>query len=96
MIRAFTRAKTALKASSVYGDDYVSKAEFKYLIQYLREYSNYWFVFNQIDTSGDRRVSMAEFAKATPLLQERGLRVPNAKAVFDRIDTNNGGYILFD
>ena len=96
LIRAFTRAKTALKASSKYGDDYVSKAEFKYLIQYLREYSNYWYVFNQIDTSKDRRVSMAEFEKATPLLRERGLRVPNAKMVFDRIDTNNGGYIVFD
>ena len=69
---------------------------FEYLLKYLKEYSNYWFVFNQIDKSGDRRVSMAEFAKATPLLQERGLRVPNAQAVFDRIDTNNGGYILFD
>lgn len=39
---------------------------------------------------------MAEFAKATPLLQSKGLRVPNAQVIFDRIDTNNGGYILFD
>ena len=95
LIRAFTRAKTALKASSKYGDDYVSKAEFKYLVQYLREYSNYWYVFNQIDTSKDRRVSMAEFEKAAPILKDRGMRVPNAKRVFDQIDTNNGGYILF-
>ena len=96
LIRAFNRAKTALKASSQYGDDYVSKAEFKYLIQYLREYSNYWFVFNQIDTSKDRRVSMTEFEKAAPILKERGLKVPNAQVIFNKIDTNNGGYILFD
>ena len=61
MIRAFNRAKTALKAKTKYGDDYVSKGEFKYLLRYLKEYSNYWFVFNQIDTSGDRRVSRGEF-----------------------------------
>jgi len=74
----------------------VSKAEFKCLLQYLREYSNYWFVFNQIDTSKDRRVSLAEFEKAVPLLHERGLKVPYAKSIFQKIDTNNGGYILFD
>lgn len=96
LIRAFTAARTKLKASTQYGDDYVSKAEFKYLIQYLRDYSNYWYVFNQIDTSKDRRVSMAEFEQATPLLQQRGLKIPNAQAIFCEIDTNNGGYILFN
>jgi Ca2+-binding EF-hand superfamily protein len=96
LIRAFNAAKTSLKAATSHGDDYVSKAEFKYLIQYLRDYSNYWFVFNQIDTSKDRRVSLEEFEKAVPLLEQRGLKVPNAKAIFHKIDTNNGGYILFD
>ena len=36
IIRAFNAAKTALKAKSQYGDDYVSKAEFRYLLMYLR------------------------------------------------------------
>lgn len=96
LIRAFNAAKTTLKAATQYGDDYVSKAEFKYLIQYLRDYSNYWYIFNQIDTSKDRRVSLQEFEKAVPLLQKKGLNVPDAKAIFHKIDTNNGGYILFD
>ena len=39
---------------------------------------------------------MDEFEKAVPLLKSRGMRVPNAKLVFERIDTNHGGYILFD
>ena len=36
ILRAFNAAKTALKAKSQYGDDYVSKAEFRYLLMYLR------------------------------------------------------------
>jgi hypothetical protein len=61
IIRAFNAAKTALKAKSSVGDDYVSKAEFKYLIQYLKDYTSYWVVFNEIDTSHDRRISLDEF-----------------------------------
>ena len=46
-------------------------------------------------TSGES-VSMTEFEKAAPILKERGLKVPNAQVIFNKIDTNNGGYILFD
>jgi hypothetical protein len=31
-----------------------------------------------------------------PILQQRGLNVPNADKAFSEIDTNHGGYILFD
>ena len=96
LIRAFNAAKTKLKASSKYGDDYVSKAEFKYLLQYLKEYTNYWVVFNEIDTSKDRRISLEEFEKAVPALKERGIKLPDGKQAFKEIDTNNGGMILFD
>jgi hypothetical protein len=41
-------------------------------------------------------VSREEFDKAAHLLKERGMRVPDTQTVFDKIDTNNGGYILFD
>jgi len=74
----------------------VSKAEFKYLLQYLREYTNYWYVFDQIDTSKDRRVSKAEFTQAVPMLRERSMKISDPEAIFNKIDTNHGGYILFD
>ena len=32
LMRAYQSAKTKLKASTPHGDDYVSKAEFKYLL----------------------------------------------------------------
>ena len=96
IIRAFNAAKTVLKAATKYGDNYVSKAEFKYLLQYLRQYVNYWHVFDQIDTSGDRRVSRDEFVKAVPLLQQKGMKVSDPQAIFNTIDKNHGGYILFD
>jgi hypothetical protein len=38
LMRAFSRAKTALKSKNQYGDDYISKAEFRFLLKYLRQY----------------------------------------------------------
>ena len=95
IIRAFNAAKTALKASSKYGDDYVSKAEFKYLLRYLRQYYEYWLMFDKIDTSEDRRVSPKEFGAAVPLLKKWGVDAGDPEAVFAEIDANNGGFVLF-
>lgn len=96
IIRAFNVAKTALKAKSTHGDDYVSKAEFKYLLLYLRQYYQYWTVFDAVDTNDDRRISEQEFKVAIPVLAKYGVQVTDAKAAFKEIDTNHGGFILFD
>lgn len=58
IIRAFNAAKNKLKATNPHGDDYVSKAEFKFLILYLRQYYEYWQAFDVIDSSNDRRVTL--------------------------------------
>ena len=68
IIRAFTAAKKKLKATNPHGDDYVSKAEFKFLVLYLRQYYEYWQAFDVIDSSNDRRVTLEEFKAAIPVL----------------------------
>ena len=47
--RAFDIAKTSLKADSKVGDDFVSKAEFRYLLFYLKQYFEYYIMFSKID-----------------------------------------------
>ena len=96
IIRAFNAAKNALKAKSSHGDDYVSKAEFIYLISYLRQYYKYWNIFDEVDSSDDRRISREEFAKAQPTFKKYGVNIQNVNELFNKIDTNNGGIILFD
>ncbi len=36
LMRAFTAAKTMVKAKSKYSDDYVTKGEFRFLLKFLR------------------------------------------------------------
>jgi Ca2+-binding EF-hand superfamily protein len=96
IMRAFQVAKNQLKAKNPHGDDYVSKAEFKYLLIYLRQYYEYWTAFSAVDTSNDRRVSKDEFKYAAPILAKWGVPVQEPDAIFKEIDSNNGGFILFD
>ncbi len=36
LMRAFTAAKNKVKSKQAYGDDYVSRAEFRFLLKFLR------------------------------------------------------------
>ncbi len=56
-MRAYQAAKNKLKAKSKYGDDYISRAEFRYFLQYLRQYYEYWVAFNRMDANKDNRIS---------------------------------------
>ena len=56
--RAFNVNKARLKAMSKFGDDFVSKKEFIYLLQYIKNYYVYWAIFSTIDTSKDKQLSL--------------------------------------
>lgn len=94
--RAYNASKNKLKAFTKFGDDYVSKGEFAYFLQYLKKYANIWYVFDHMDTTRDHRISKSEFLKAVPLLREKGMKLGDPMTVFQEIDTCNGGTILFD
>lgn len=82
IMRAYQSAKNKLKAKSKVGDDYVSQAEFKYFLQYLRQYYEYWVAFDRIDTNDDRRVSKDEFEKAVNIMNKWGLKITNPAVSF--------------
>lgn len=53
-------------------------------------------MFGQLDTNGDKRISFNEFKKGHELIGESDLDDGHLKQEFNKIDTNHGGYILFD
>jgi hypothetical protein len=99
IMRAFQLAKNwggnAKKGS--HAADYVQKKEFRILLQCLRHYFELWVMFEKIDTAGDRRIDLTEFSFALQKLVKWGLVVGEGgeKAVFETIDKNHGGQILF-
>lgn len=58
LMRAFQSAKNKLKSKNPHGDDYVSKAEFRFVLMFLRQYYEYWVAFDEIDKNDDRKISL--------------------------------------
>merc|ERR1719355_235867 len=99
IMRAFQMAKNwgdnAKKGTHAY--DYVQKKEFRILLQCLRHYFELWVMFEKIDTAGDRRIDLGEFQACLPILAQWGVQVSAGQesAVFNQIDRNHGGQVLF-
>jgi hypothetical protein len=52
-------------------------------------------MFEQIDTTGDGKISLEEFKKNIPLMKKWGVSISNPEAEFKLIDADSGGSILF-
>jgi Ca2+-binding EF-hand superfamily protein len=53
-------------------------------------------MFSRIDTSSDRRVSLEEFKKAVPIMNNWGITITNPEKTFKEIDKDGAGMILFE
>jgi len=100
--RAFHAARDIAPPVHAYSSDYIDASEFRCLLVYIWYYLHLWQWFSEMDTSHDRRLSLQEFIVALPKLASWGFRtpsdisVPDATIIFDEIDEDHGGFILFD
>ena len=97
IMRAFQISKDCIKRKK--GDvreDYVDRREFKFFLQALRQYFEYWVAFKRVDTDGDRRISYDEFLTAVPIMEVWCGAIGDSQAEFDKIDSNDGGLVLFE
>jgi Ca2+-binding EF-hand superfamily protein len=92
LMRAYKKADE--KGSKEY-EGLITRKEFVYFLHYIKVYNDIWKKFDVIDSSDDKRIELHEFIKGQSLL---GLNLDpeHCKKVFDEIDANKGGYILFD
>jgi hypothetical protein len=95
MLRAFNAAKDKCKSKRS-RDDYVERNEYKWLLQYLKQYYEYWVAFDQIDLDSDRRITKKEFEFALPILSKWGIKTSNPDSLWRQADANGGGVLLFD
>ncbi len=85
IIRAYTAARDKISSQHSYGDDYVSKAEFRYLLIYLRIYYQLWLEFEELDKSDDRRLGEAEFVAGKDRLKAWGIKLKNPSETFQQL-----------
>ena len=85
MMRAYKEAAKKFPSKHSYGDDYVSKAEFRYLLMYLRVYWELWEDFDHIEVDGDRRISLKEFLNGYKTLERWGVFLKDPQATFEEL-----------
>jgi len=96
IMRAFQIAKDVTKSKrGDIGDDYIEFKEFRYFLVSLRQYIEYNIAFSRIDADSDKRISLVEFKEAQPKIEEWVGKI-DAEEEFKKIDTNDGGIVLFD
>ncbi|CAG8597894.1 8291_t:CDS:2 [Dentiscutata erythropus] len=86
----------AYKAADASKDGYVQLEEFGRLIDLLHYYNELYEIFQKLDVDHDKRITFEEFKKGHKLIKLQGLSDEELKEEFTKIDTNNGGLILFD
>ena len=99
IMRAFSAAKVKGKGKNIgetkCNDDYVEWCEFRYLLVYLRQYAEYFVMFNRVNEGTDKKIDIEEFKTAVPMMEEWGVAIGDPEATFAEIDTNGGGSIMF-
>jgi len=96
IMRAFQIAKNSKPSKrGDLGDDYIELREFKFFLLSLRQYFEYYVAFVRVDANSDNRISLKEF-KAAQSNIEKWVGKIDADKAFKAIDTNHGGFILFD
>ena len=70
--------------------------EFGKIVELLKHYNDLYAVFDQLDTNDDRRISFTEFKKGFDLSGDDNSDEQFLRREFSKMDTNGGGFILFD
>ena len=79
-------------------DNLIEWMEFRIFLVYLKQYFEYYIMFNELDKSQDNKISVEEFKKAIPKMKNWGVEIneSNAEKEFNLIDSNGSGTINFE
>eukprot|EP00744_Colponema_vietnamica_P008010 GILI01011456.1.p1 GENE.GILI01011456.1~~GILI01011456.1.p1 ORF type:complete len:442 (+),score=64.33 GILI01011456.1:53-1378(+) len=73
----------------------LQRDEFRLFLMYIADYMELYFAFQSVDSSGDNKVSLGEFASALPLLKGWGIVIEDPEVVFNEIDKSGDGSLTF-
>ena len=93
LIRAYKH--TRLNDTTSDKDDWIQRHEFPALLKNLHFFNQLWQVFDELDVEDDRRVDFNEFRTGLANM-DIVCDTEQAREIFDDIDDNGGGYMLFD
>jgi len=94
--KAFISAKKSGAKRNNSSEELIEKNEFRSFLVFLRQYSEYYEIFELMNSTEDRKITYEEFKTALPIMKNWGVEVDDSKAAFEAIETNDGETVLFD
>ncbi len=95
IMRAFQAAKNCCPNKRKLSGDYIERNEFRVFLCYLRQYFEYFEMFQTVNKNGDHFLDYNEFKTALPSFENWGIKVTDPKSTFQTIDKDKGGKISF-
>ena len=79
-------------------DNLIEWMEFRIFLVYLRQFFEYWIMFEKIDSSGEHLINFKEFKNSIPLMRNWGLDLKESEVEkeFKSISKNDGVTITFE
>ena len=79
-------------------DNLIEWMEFRIFLVYLRQFFEYWIMFEKIDSSGEHLINFKEFKNSIPLMRNWGLdfKESEVEKEFKSISKNDGVTITFE
>lgn len=93
---AYDNAKNKVKSKKLGSDDYIQFAEFRIFLVYLKQYFQYWVMFENMGGGKNMVLTLAQLKEAVPILESYGVKISDPDAEFKTMDKDGSGKISFD
>lgn len=93
---AFHWAKDCIKNNKAFSKECIELNEFRYFLCCLRQYIEYYEMFERVNTDHDKYIDFEEFLEALPLIEKWGLKVSDPLKAFGEIDLTSRGKIKYE
>lgn len=94
--KAYEKSKSKVKTKQKGDDQFIQFSEFRIFLVYLKQYFEYWVMFENLDAGKDMTLSLSELKKSLEILKSYGVKIENFDEEFKVIDKNSSGKISFD
>lgn len=95
--KAYNNAKDKVKTKNAGEDMFIQFAEFRIFLCYLKQYFEYWVMFENLGAKGDTMtLTLKQLKESQHILESYGVKVDNIDSEFKAMDKDKSGKASFE
>lgn len=94
---AYNNARGKVKTKNPGDDNFIQFAEFRIFLCYLKQYIEYWVMFENLGAKGENMtLTLPQLKESQHILESYGVKVDSIESEFKMMDKNKSGNANFD